>query len=558
MINVDSLHRISQSFQNVLDKTSSAYTVDDDFLINNFYEILAFEYDFGEVFGRIGIEPKLNLNFNEVKKIKEWLNRNDNKSNPKIELIKRFEEFRAKSRDPKNFESQIESVVNLYELIINVFDFTKEYVEYDLKFLDYKDNLNYLKNSQNFAFQLENFKRDNLVHPLRVFLLGCYIINTDKKFWRQRLWESVQKDIPHSGTLAGRILYKLDLSESKTNVFLMKSVFLVWMISSLFHDIGRSIQDAKKTIEEVTETYGNLPKFDWGYNEISRNITISELKLSCLIIEPNEIGTKKKDALFKFLDWITKEKQKQKYIEKIMNKKYEEKDHGVISAILSTDESYLEYHRKNTSKDLYENPFRSFFYLLIHYSFVSICMHNDQKYFFISPLTQLLIAVDTLQEWDRTTKIGDIERKIYPCDKIELTFSELNGSKNIKVIEAIIPYTEPKDIFGKDIFSRREIDHENDINKFIESQEEKEFYDFFIEGVELRIGYLEDKNKNIFKWKICGFCGKITKKNDPVPSRLSLVIQKILFKMAIKDKIPYKDMNVLFCINSKCESYERK
>lgn len=505
--------------------------INDDTLINNFYEILAHEYAFDEIFKKIGINPKINLTLDEVKRINEWLN-NNSERNPKVELIRQFENFRAISKDPKKFEDQIKYTTKLFELIIDAFNISKEC---DLKFLDYKENLNYLKNSQDFSLRLQNFKRDNLIHPLRVFLLGCYIINADKNFWIDRTMESIKKDLfPTSNILFGPIYLKLGITN---NDFRLKLVFLMWMVASLCHDIGRSIEDANETIKDVTIAYGSLPKFRWGCINISSGTKkIYELKLSSLIITPDEIGERKKRALFAFLEWVYPDEKKYRYIEKIMKDKYEKLDHGVISAILSTDYEYLKYlEEENAFIEILKNPVRFLCYSLIHYSFISISLHNNQRYFFTSPLTQLFIAVDTLQEWNRVTKIGDVERKIYPCDRIELKFDDLKGSKG-KIIEAIIPYEEPTDDYIKEIFNRRKTDHEDLVKELTKSQEEKMFYNFFDKGVELRIGYLEAKSKEILKLKICGFCGRITH---------------------INEKGANKDMNNLICSNPECESHER-
>ncbi len=615
----ESIVTLQQLYLKLMGKESIIY-INDDTLINNFYGILKHEYAFDAIFEKIGINPNFNINLNEVKKINQWLKNNDSETDPKIELIRQFENFRAISKDPEKFEDQIKSAAQLFELIIDAVNISKEC---DLKFLDYKENLDYLKNSQDFFFKLEYFKRDNLVHPLRVFLLGCYIIYSDTDFWIDRIMESVKKDLySTSDILFGPIFLKLALS---TKDFRLKLLFLMWMVASLCHDIGRSIEDANETIKKVTITYGKLPKFCWSYIDISSGSReSSELELSSLCIKPDEIGEKKIKALFAFLEWIKPEylfnwkeipgkdsgrlidllKQnysidwvktaiiekidndktikvsagknyislslnnektkvnleiddgrtdefiantiigklkiykpiKRQYIERIMKEKYKNRDHGMISAILATNYEYLKYFEENAYIQIFKNPVPFLCYLLIHYSFISISLHDSERYFFTSPLTQLFIAVDTLQEWDRITKIGDIKRVIYPCDRIELKFDDLKGSKG-KVIEAIIPFDEPNDDLIKEIFDRRKTDHEDLVIELTKAQDEKLFNDFFDKGVELRIGYLETKSKEILKLKICGFCGWITSRTEKGFNR---------------------DMNNLICRNSKCESHERK
>jgi len=481
--------------------------INDSILINNLYEILVNEYGFKDIFNRIGISPKLNLNTDEIKKINDWIKINSTGANSKIELIKRLESFRNISGDPKKFNIQVKSVVNLYILIIDIFDFTKKY---NLKFLDYKEHLQYLEASQNFIFEKENFRRDNLVHQIRVFLLGCYIINTDKEFWMRRIYKSIQKDLPW----ASFFVFGQNLINKE---FRLKSLFFAWMILSLFHDVGRPIEDANKTINGIRKTYKTLPKFRWGYYRDFYGIKqFNELDLSNLNIEPNEIGERKLKGLFIFLGWIHKDKRE--YIESIIKNQFEKRDHGTVSAVLSTDYEYIE---KNFSvittftKHLKE-PEATFFFLLIHYSFISISLHNNRKYFFISPLTQLIIAADTLQEWDRLTKIGDIIRTIYPCNRIELKLDYTHSSDGV-VIKSIIPFDKPKDVLSAEIFNRRETDQKKLFEELVKSQDENEFGIFFEKGMELRIGFLETNRNEIQKLMICGNCGRTTvrsEKND--------------------------------------------
>lgn len=508
----------------------NAILIDDSTLINNFYKILAHEYGFDEVFKKIGVSAKFDFDSDDIKKINEWLNDSSTGADPKVNLIKQFEDFRAISKDPEKFEEQIKLVADLYESIIEVFDFTKKY---NLKFLDYKENLNYVKNSQDFTFQLEYFRRDNLVHPLRVFLLGCYIIYADEEFWIYRTLESVKKDIPWTSHVLFSHIYILELSQQKD--FLLKSVFLIWMISSLFHDIGRSIEDAKIVINDITKTYASLPNFSWGCKKISNgNEGFSGIELSCLAVQPNEIGSRKIGALIKFLKMVRAEKRN--FIKAKIETKIKDLDHGAISAVLSTDYNYLEENELNFFQPVFSDKSVPFLiYLFVHYSFISISLHDNKRYFFVSPLTQLLVATDILQEWNRITKIGDIKRKICPCERIELKFYNSDGSKG-KILEVIIPYEKPEDDLIKEIFDRRDKEHNDLVEELANSQDEIEIFNkFFDKGVEVRIGYLEDEKNEILKLKICGFCGYITSKEDK----------------------PTKDFNNLTCSNARCESYGR-
>lgn len=519
--------------------------INDTILINNFYKVLAENYGFDVIFESIGINPKLNINTFELKKIKDWLEINIKDDNPKIELLRQLEIFREIGNEPRKLNSQINSIEKLYGSILA--NFKDNYlIEYDLKFLDYKENLNHLKKSQDYSFrsfQLKDFKRDNLIHPLRVFLLGCYIIYSDKKFWINRIWNSMWGDLHDirkgysNRTFIASVEYNVSLLGLSLDKFIFKSVFFMWMLSSLFHDIGRSIEDASEATRILTDTYRNLPYFRWGYLKSFKG-TKKNIKLCpmCLIFEPDEIGEKKWKALITFLKVLPTDKNK--FIKKRIEIDYKKLDHGVISAVLSADYNFLdEYNKYLISTNLiYRHPLRYFFYSLVHYSFISMSLHNNPRYFFVSPLTQLLIATDTLQEWERITIIGDTERKIYPCYKIRLKFDnfKINDYKG-KIIEAIIPFKEPRNRELKEIFKRRKPRYEELCTKLTQYRDDTEYFSkFFNKGVELRIGYLEANE--IIKMKICGLCGQVICRTDNSKT---------------------KNMNDLFCNNPECEAYGR-
>jgi len=517
--------------------------IDDSTLINNFYDILINEFEFDSLFMEMGIYPKINSKHDEIKIVKEWIKDNNDESNLEIELLNQLEIFRDISGDPKKIDEQIKSIIIIYELLLENFK-KKCSIEYDLDFLDYEENLEYLKRSQDLTFSFKKFKRDNIIHQLRVFLLGCFIINHSQDFWIERIWGNMWEELEkmhnshHFYVLKRAINFNIDMPGKVNDKFIIRSVFFTWLISSLFHDIGRSVEDANETIKTISDSFLRIPNFNWAhYKSYKGNKKLCKLCPSCLTLKLDEAGEEKKKALITFLEWLPNEKND--FVKNIIETGNNELDHGIISAVLATDSEFLDEFEKYDS-DLQSSPFEYIFHLLVHYSLISISLHNLQRYFFISPLTLLLTAVDTLQEWERVTKIDDNKIKIYPCDHIEIKIDNFNiNSSNCIKIEAIIPYEESEDVLLKEIFNRRVPDYKKLFEELKKSKSDYDkFKSFFIKGIELRIVFIE--SDKIIKLKICGHCGDILFEED---------------ELKIKDGELKKHLSNLTCANVECEAH---
>lgn len=207
------------------------------------------------------------------------------------------------------------------------------------------------------------------------------------------------------------------------------------------------------------------------------------------------------------------------------NEIYEKRDHGVISAILCTNPDYKKEYLGMKTFQFFEKPELMFVYFLVHHCSIAIALHNNQRYFFATPLTQLLIFVDTLQEWERITKIEDQKIRICPCKKIKLEIEneERMRKESYKIIKAIIPYEEPEDIRLKEIFRRfnPEKQYENLVEEFGNAfeLERENLNDFFQKGVELRMGQSFKGSNASLRLKICGHCGYTTSRRSSVNNK---------------------------------------
>ncbi len=95
--------------------------ISDGFLINNLYEILFNEYGesgFKDIFEEIGfssVMERVDIGYEQVKRIQEWIDKQDEKQNEQIKLIGLLEDFRKVSDDENEFDRQMEIAEKIYE-----------------------------------------------------------------------------------------------------------------------------------------------------------------------------------------------------------------------------------------------------------------------------------------------------------------------------------------------------------------------------------------------------------------------------------------------------------
>lgn len=370
----------------------------------------------------------------------------------------------------KKFDVLMNLAIEIYPLIIDIMceplvlgkifagRGKKGYKEFkDLKILSESPFfIEALKYGQEFAFQTEYLKRDNIIHQLRVFLLGCYIMQKDIDFWIKHFWGAIEKFF---GSLASILPRR---KEDRKRV-----IFAIWAMASLFHDYGRPIESFYKSLQGLYTTFEEI----FFRFELKMPSTETKFLLS-------ETWENKKHNFFLlaeyFLGGYTWFKGTQKLLKDIMD----EADHGIVGAILCTHQYELsemmqklpraypmepdekesseiikEAHSliKNESK-INEIAWKT---IISFYAAFAIAFHNLKEYWFITPLTQLLIFLDNLQEWDRLTKIGDQELPIFPCHSIKLEIQDVrNGGLQGKLIKAEVDYAYKKGNSGRHIFHR--------------------------------------------------------------------------------------------------------
>jgi len=414
--------------------------ISDGVLIDNLYRILYNEFwevrdgGFRDIFVKMGVATKIEkgeIGADEVDKIQKWL-KGQHTQNEKIKLVKSLEEFRKISDDKNQFESHVEIVKEIYNLMIKnmiIYAELRRVLEF-LTELSAREVIEKLDKFQKHAFKVKEFRRDNIVHQFRVFMLGCYILYEDKDFWVDRFRTDLTR------ILKGETLERLKLKLGEYAKYIVfKHILAVWMISSLFHDYGKVTEDAKKEFEDFKKTYNkvidNLPEVEL----LSFNIPLS----SGESIELSKAEDLFKKILRTFIDAS---------ISQIIEESMEELKHGTVSSELI---NYHFYHHLAIP-----NPIALFYYLLIILpSCIAIALHDNLKYFFCGSLTQLLVICDNIQEWNRITAIGDKVVRIFPCQRIYIKLeNEDDGGRKTKIIQVFIPYEKPEDIKAQEIFRR--------------------------------------------------------------------------------------------------------
>ncbi|RLG10559.1 hypothetical protein DRN73_07510 [Candidatus Pacearchaeota archaeon] len=333
-----------------------------------------------------------------------------------------------------------------------------------------------LQQEQDFAFDIETFKRDNIIHQFRVFLLGVYFLS-QTNFWRNLIWEDLKSFFPQ----IQQELKSLDNDEKSK----FKLIWAIWGLAALFHDCGRVVQTFYENLRQIQAHFEKLLYIF--------NFPLPKLNTK---VELNPYWKQKKNDFLKLLEYFfcvpgSKWYNYYEEVKNVIETSLQIPDHGIISALLiiysnienlirklgldkldklePMSDDFEEDFLKTTNqikilkepKSLIKNAFPIF---LVFYPALAIALHNQKKYWFITALSTLLILCDNLQEWERLTKIGDQVIKIFPCNEVLISITE-NNSKEI-IIKATVPYQPPSTSIEKTIFSR--FDPEKIWNEFEE------------------------------------------------------------------------------------------
>jgi len=446
--------------------------ITDSVLINNLYRILCLpEFGLSEfrgIFEKIGILSEVEngeIRHEQIRRINEWIERNRGSNNDEIRLIECLEKFRELSKGEGNFNEQLKVTENIIEYLLKLLPTPTSQLLL-LPVLYMKIMWRYLKKTQGHALRTAEFGRDHIIHSFRVFLLGCYILYS---LYNEKGGDYITKCFKEDLRLLRLIICECfpDI-RNRENIrkFLeevklgFEDILWMWLLSSLFHDIGRPIEDAVEEIKRLMNTY-NIEGIDID----SLIFIVAEVpKVNSNKIEVKVNGNK----IEKFTELLEKilrdsDNNNSNFCGQIRqflrNRTRSEKkwDHGILSAtiiysLLTEAEVYNIFLEKLSRRERFSILFHySDYYLLfclLLYPLIAIMLHTEpSKYIFSTSLTQLLIICDELQEWNRITAIGDKEVMIFPCKSLHL---ELKDGE----MQVFIPYERPIDVISQEIFRR--------------------------------------------------------------------------------------------------------
>ena len=359
-----------------------------------------------------------------------------------IRLIECLEKFRELSKGEGNFNEQLKVTENVIKYLLKLLTPSQlQFSPIGEKLASYVKKIwGYLKKTQKRALGIAEFRRDNIIHSFRVFLLGCYILYSlynergdyitkcfkeDLKLICECLSDDFKRKI--FGTFSEDEIIKQYIEKIE-----FKNILWMWLLSALFHDIGKPIEDAVEEIIRLMNIY-NIESID-----------IDSLVFS--IAEDLKVNSNKVKEFMK----IYSNGQIRQFLR---NRTGSEKkwDHGVLSATML----YSPLTEGISRRDSFSIGDRDSFsigdwshYLPLYPPFIAIMLHTEpSKYIFCTSLTQLLIICDELQEWNRITAIGDKEVMIFPCKSLHL---ELENRE----MRVLIPYERPIDVISQEIFRR--------------------------------------------------------------------------------------------------------
>lgn len=441
--------------------TTTQFTVDDITLINAFCETIKNlnehtiryarkikSFDANENDGHIdGIMKQFNELCTATEKLQELLNKwNGDYSEDEIDTITNFVTYFLEwinlCLQTHDIPAQLQNLIN------NIREIYQELGKAHLK-----------------LFQIAEFCRDNLVHQVRVFLLGVKLLGLNWTYWISSILYDLKK-------------MKLNLSDElirywmQTDTSRLKIMILFfWGLSSLLHDCGKIFLPIFQITPILTiHLYSDI--FQMVYKNNKLLCLIEGRSMDSMLISklnPIQIISSKDDPI----DYLNNPLQLdmlQKYIltwfdenaisdmfitdlHKCINKymqsheikinnsndKYHVNhqvrfpDHGILSAAVILDQwphSVFQRHDEVTRLNPINAIFRGGFINCL----ITISTHSDFGGYIFSALSRLLIICDNLQEWDRITGFGDPKIKFTPCIKISLKLTQNDSSCTINAI----------------------------------------------------------------------------------------------------------------------------
>lgn len=292
-----------------------------------------------------------------------------------------------------------------------------------------KESSRTLKNVEDVVISLNKDYREHFTHQLRVFLTGLCILSNDIDVWidhtrsyEANLLSQVFTPYVHDATTARAIID--EFSNQFVGYELSDSSVLKewWALTSLMHDMGYPPVNLQfLTNRKLSEMYGGLFAY-YRFRELE--------------LIPREYFDRQMDE---FMESIAFAYPDVPELLAFLDSLRSESDHGLIGAIVSFPRGILSdilrdienikdkfekrpgfmleiiagFHvpvlgaaiPKSTAAE-YEEMSRFFKSILYVQGLLCISLHNKPYFYFASPLLELLVLSDNLQEWGRTEHFG--------------------------------------------------------------------------------------------------------------------------------------------------------
>jgi hypothetical protein len=217
--------------------------------------------------------------------------------------------------------------------------------------------------------------RDHLFHSFRVFILGIVLFYKNenlRELWekriRYRIGQLIEAEMQYASTRKSS--KKIIREYLAKNPDLLMKLYGVWIFVSLYHDMGYIIMLLKNKLKE------SLPQFDFTIKE--------EQKYKDALVELRKF----------YSTFLPKPIDRLLELEKCEKKKKEE-EHGYLSSVVAT--IFPQVTRRIDAVRALLLPD----YLLIRESIFAIRFHDKPYLSPLSPLLQLLVFTDNIDERER-------------------------------------------------------------------------------------------------------------------------------------------------------------
>jgi len=365
----------------------------------------------------------------------------------KVMIAESLDEFNAYKY---NFQKEIEAT---YKVYLNL-----ESLHRSMRTLGASEEkigklLSVLRKLQQFLFHIPYY-RDHLPHQLRVYLLGCYIMESNMGFFTRQLPSKYAEMI---SALLGKNDedHRLNILDSLRRGLECNPqvIYDAWSIAGLCHDLGYCVQGIKNVAANLCDAYKELVP------ELNMQMSPQILPDPSMQSQISAFGNALKNLYPKSGEELAK----------LVSALSQDMNHGIWSCFFLASEDLANKIEQNTITLKNRMSNLTLWDLVSDFNLVSgdrfaadllpvlyaealiaIAFHDKPSLRYLSPLAFLLVVSDTLQEWNRvgnlSTEIDQQRRDVY------LTME--NNGKGLSIKSEIYTYDcSPASLYQKIVYN---------------------------------------------------------------------------------------------------------